>query len=188
MSEKLTDKQKRKLELYWDCEDHVNKKIFVNLQGNIDRMHNEAKVVCDLMSTSVLSAHQVFVESYSSSRILFDYQISYYFDGQVDWYLGFLAKIIPKTRVLLINVFLDYVNNRSKVLKMTEKERERYATEFAVNYFTEERNFYSRKNFADLLILTDNQLDLLNSMLKIAEQKEISKEVIYSLQKVKINI
>ena len=71
---------------------------------------------------------------------------------------------------------------------MTKKERRKYATEFAVNYFFEERDFYSRENFVELLFLTDNQIDLLNSMLKIAEQKEISKNVIHAAQIVKLNI
>lgn len=187
-SEILTDKERKYLQLYWNYEDKNNQKIFVNLESNIDNLQNEAQVVCELMSASVLAAHRVFVESYCITRTNFNYLIGFHFESQVKWYLDFLSHIISNSRVLLINVFLDYVNNKSKILKMTKKERRKYATEFAVNYFFEERDFYSRENFVELLFLTDNQIDLLNSMLKIAEQKEISKKVIHAAQKVKVNI
>lgn len=183
-SEMLTDKERKNLQLYWNYEFKNTRKIFVNLERNKDNLQNEAQVVCDLMSASVLAAHRVFVESYCITRTNFNYLIGFHFEGQVKWYLDFLSHIISNSRVLLINIFLDYVNNKSKILKMTKKERRRYATEFPVSFFFEERDFYSRDSFDELLFLTDNQIDLLNSMLKIAEQKEISKNVIHAAQKV----
>ena len=191
-SEKLTDIKRKYIPLHWHYEDKNIQEIYVNLVINIDNLQNEAQVVCDLMRNSVLAAHWVFVESDLISNLNFEF-INYFrnyfhFESQVMWYLEFMSNIISNSRVLLINVFLDYVNNKSKILKMTNTERREYAMQFAVNFFFEETDFYSRKRFVELLFLTDKQIDLLNSMLKIAEQKEISKKVIHAAQKVKLNI
>ncbi len=183
-SEMLTDKERKNLQLYWNYEFKNTRKIFVNLERNKDNLQNEAQVVCDLMSNSVFAAHRVFAEQYYKTKVNFYYLIGFHFESQVKYYQDFLAHIISNSRVLLINIFLDYVNNKSKILKMTKKERRRYAKEFAESFFFEERDFYSRDSFDELLFLKDNQIDLLNSMLKIAEQKEISKNVIHAAQKV----